>query len=98
MLFFSPAVNILLSVNRVQKLTKMIIVENNLFTLANRPGAVRTRQTAGTKSLVAKFARTDQRKFSFSVRTVEKWNGLPETSKQAATQDGFKRSLKQTRQ
>jgi hypothetical protein len=72
--------------------------ENNLFTLADRPGAVRTRQTAGTKSLVAKFARTDQRKFSFSVRTVEKWNGLPETSKQAATQDGFKRSLKQTRQ
>ena len=72
--------------------------ESNLFTLANRPGAVRTRQTAGTKSLVAKFARTDQRKFSFSVRTVEKWNGLSETTKHAATQDGFKRSLKQTRQ
>ncbi len=72
--------------------------ESNLFTLANRPRAVKTRQTAGTKSIVAKFARTDQRKFSFSVRTVEKWNGLSETTKQAATQDGFKRSLKQTRQ
>jgi hypothetical protein len=72
--------------------------ESNLFTLANRPGAVRTRQTAGTKNIVAKFARTHQRKFSFSVRTVEKWSGLSEATKQAATQDGFKRSLKQTRQ
>ncbi len=72
--------------------------ESNLFTLAGRLGAVRTRQTAGTESLVAKFARTDQRKFSVSGRTVEIWNGLPENTKQAATQDGFKRSLKQTRQ
>ncbi len=72
--------------------------ESNLFKLADRPGTVRTRQAAGTKSLVAKFARTDQRKFSFSVRKVEKRNVLPENTKQAATQDGFKRSLKQTRQ
>jgi ribonucleases P/MRP protein subunit RPP40 len=72
--------------------------ESNLFTLADRPGAVRTRQAAGTKSLVAKFARTDQRKFSFSERTLENWNRLPENTTQAATQNGFKRSLKQTRQ
>jgi hypothetical protein len=32
------------------------------------------------------------------VRTVDKWNGQPENTKQAATQDGFKRSLKLTRQ
>ncbi len=29
--------------------------------MASRPEAVRTRQAAGTKSLVARFARTDQR-------------------------------------
>jgi hypothetical protein len=34
-----------------------------LLTKTYPTGAVRTRQTAGTKSLVAKFARTDQRKF-----------------------------------
>ncbi len=55
--------------------------KSDLFTLASRPGAVRTRQAAGTKSFVAKFARTDQGTFSFSVRTVDKWNGLPENTK-----------------
>jgi hypothetical protein len=33
-------------------------------------GTVRTRQATGTKNLVPKFARTDQRKFSFS---LEQW-------------------------
>jgi hypothetical protein len=66
--------------------------KSDLFTLASRPGAVRTRQVAGTKSFVARSARIDQQKFSFSVRTVDKWNGLPENTKQAATQEGFKRS------
>jgi hypothetical protein len=28
-----------------------------------------------------KFARTDQRKFSFSVRTVDRWNRLPDVIK-----------------
>ncbi len=35
---------------------------------------MRTRQATWAKNLVPKFARTDQRKFSFSVRTVERWN------------------------
>jgi len=33
----------------------------------------------------AKFARTDQREFSFTVRTMDKWNRLPDIVKQAAT-------------
>jgi hypothetical protein len=45
--------------------------KSDLFTLASRPGSVRTRQAAGTKSLVARFARTDQRKFSYQ-KTVER--------------------------
>jgi hypothetical protein len=31
---------------------------------------------------VSKFARTDQRKLSFSVRTADRWNRLPDEIKQ----------------
>ncbi len=40
-------------------LSFLMLRKRNLFPLANRPEAVRTRQAAGTKSLVARFARTD---------------------------------------
>jgi hypothetical protein len=43
---------------------------------------------------VPKFARTDQRKFSFSVRTVDRWNRLPDEIKQAANQEDFRKRLK----
>ena len=65
---------------------------NEIFTMAS--GTVRTRQATGTKNLVPKFARTDQRKFSFSVRTVERWNRLPDDVKQAANQEDFRKRLK----
>jgi hypothetical protein len=65
---------------------------NEIFTMAS--GTVRTRQATGTKNLVPKFARTDQRKFSFSVRTVERWNRLPDDVKQAANQEEFRKRLK----
>jgi hypothetical protein len=74
----------------------MLSKPNELLTLSDRAG-VRTRQTAGTKSLVAKFAKTDPRKFSFAVRTIDNWNGLPESIRQAATQDAFKRGMKNHR-
>jgi hypothetical protein len=71
--------------------------ESKLFMPADRPGAARMRQTAGTKTLVPKFARTEPRKFYFTVRSVDKWNRLPQTLRQEATLDGFKRNLKQMR-
>jgi hypothetical protein len=61
-------------------------------------GAVRTRQTSGTKSLMAKLAGSEQRKISFSVRTVDKWNRLPEEIKQTAPQKDFRKTLKNFKQ
>jgi hypothetical protein len=43
---------------------------------------------------VPKFARTDQRKFSFSIGIVGIWSRLPEKIKQAAKQDDFRKRLK----
>jgi hypothetical protein len=57
-------------------------------------GAVRTRQATWAKNLVPKFARTDQRKFSFSVRTVDIWNRLPDEIKQAVNQEDFRKDLR----
>ncbi len=62
---------------------------SEIFTLAS--GAVRTRQATWAKNLLPKFARTDQRKFSFSFRTVGIWNGLPD--RQQSTED-FRKRLK----
>jgi hypothetical protein len=39
-------------------------------------------------------ARTNQRKFSFSVRIVERWKRLPDDVKQAANQEDFRKRLK----
>jgi hypothetical protein len=37
-----------------------------------------TRQAAGGYRPSVQFSRTDHRKYSFAVRTVEKWNNLPD--------------------
>ncbi len=58
-------------------------------------GTVRARQATGAKKLVPKFARTNQRKFSFSVRTVGRWNRLHDEIKQAANlEEDFRKRLK----
>jgi hypothetical protein len=44
---------------------------------------------------VPKFARNDQRKFSISVRTVERWNRLPDDVKQAANQRGLQKEAQE---
>jgi hypothetical protein len=44
--------------------------------------------------LAAPFARTDIRKYSFAVRTVEHWNNLPEGARTANSQQSFKELLK----
>jgi hypothetical protein len=43
---------------------------------------------------VPKLARTDQKKFSFSVRTAGRWNRLADEIKQTANQEDFRKRLK----
>jgi len=62
--------------------------------LAGVRDGVRTRQTAGHNSLAGQFARTDVRKYSFSVRVVDGWNSLPDNVRAAENQEAFKRGLK----
>jgi hypothetical protein len=54
----------------------------------------RTRQVAGEHGLSVQFARTDPRKYSFAVRTVENWNKLPEDVKTSRNGEEFKNKLK----
>jgi ribonuclease P/MRP protein subunit RPP40 len=63
-------------------------------TLFHRQGGARTRQAAGGHGLTVQYARTDPRKYSFAVRTVESWNKLPERVKTAETGESFKRRLR----
>jgi hypothetical protein len=43
---------------------------------------------------VPKLTRTDQRKFSFSFRRVDRWNGMPDEIKQETNQEDFRKRLK----
>jgi hypothetical protein len=72
--------------------------DSGLFTLTEDNGRPRTRQAGGKMGLVAQFARTDQRKFSFAVRAVNSWNHLPEDVRQATTKESFKSKLKRHKQ
>jgi hypothetical protein len=42
------------------------------------------------------FARTDPRKHSFAIRTVEPWNKLPESIKNTKSGEAFKNRLKKS--
>jgi hypothetical protein len=55
---------------------------------------IRTRQAAGDHGLGIQYARTDPRKYSFAVRTVEKWNNLLEDIKTSQKEEVFKQKLK----
>ncbi len=55
----------------------------------------RTRMAADPDNLRKTFARTDSRKYFFSVRAVDKWNSLPRDVKQAPNQKAFKKALNQ---
>jgi hypothetical protein len=61
----------------------------DLFQRAASKLNTRTRQAAGEYGLGVKYARTDPRKFSFTMRTVEPWNRLPEEIKNCNKQRGF---------
>ena len=63
-------------------------------TLFTQQSGARTRQAAGGHGLTVQYARTDPRKQSFTVRTVEPWNRLPESVRAAETGESFKRRLR----
>jgi hypothetical protein len=52
-----------------------------MFRQSARSGRAGTRQAARGHGLSAQYARTDPRKYSFAVRTVDKWNKLPDEVK-----------------
>jgi hypothetical protein len=60
-----------------------------------RTGQERGKQREnGEHGLSVQFARTDPRKYSFAVRTVENWNKLPEDVKTSRNGEEFKNKLK----
>jgi hypothetical protein len=65
-----------------------------IFTLAGIRNSENETGDRSKKNLVPKFASNDQRKFSFSVRTAERSNRLPDKIKQAANQEDFRKRLK----
>jgi hypothetical protein len=66
----------------------------DLFRLTAAQNRARTRQAAGEHGLSVQFARTDPRKYSFAVRTVEDWNRLPEEVKTSRNGEEFKKKMK----
>jgi hypothetical protein len=70
------------------------VTKNDGQTLFSREDGARTRQAAGCHGLTVQYARTDPRKYSIAVRTVDSWNRLPERVKTAETGESFKRRLR----
>jgi len=68
--------------------------ETSMFVRAAAPERARTRQATSQHSLTIQYARTDPRKYSFAVRTVEKWNKLPDEVKAAPDGEKFRGLLK----
>ena len=68
--------------------------DQNRFPLTRENGGARTRTAAGVNGLVAQYARTDVRKQSFTVRTVEHWNSLPNSLRAKTRPETFKNRLK----
>ncbi len=64
--------------------------EPGLFKRTSDQQRSRTRQAAGEHGLCVQYARTDPRKNSLAIRTVETWNRLPETVKSAENGEKFR--------
>jgi hypothetical protein len=54
----------------------------------------RMRQMAGGLGLSVRYSRTDPRKYSFAMRTVEPWNKVPDSVKEAPSGKEFRSRLK----
>jgi ribonuclease P/MRP protein subunit RPP40 len=68
---------------------------NDMFRQMAANGRAGTRQAAGGHGLSVQYARTDPRKYSFAVRTVEKWNRLPDDVKSAPNGAIFRHKMGQ---
>jgi hypothetical protein len=67
----------------------------NMFEKAGDRQGIRTRNTEGENNLKLPNARTDLRKNSFAVRTVNPWNSLPNDLKKCTNGEQFKRKIKE---
>jgi hypothetical protein len=67
----------------------------DMFRQMAENGRAGTRQAAGGHGLSVQYARTDPRKYSFAVRTVEKWNLLPDDVKSAPNGAIFRHKIGQ---
>jgi len=68
--------------------------QTKLFVRATDRARAITRQAAYENSLTVQFARTDPRKQSFAVRTVESWNKLSDELKTAPNGETFRKMLR----
>ncbi len=65
-----------------------------MFKFRANDGA-RKRLAATAHGLTVQYARTDiKKKYFFAVRVVKPWNQLPDSVKQAADKEAFKRAMK----
>jgi hypothetical protein len=65
----------------------------HMFEKAQERQGMRTRLAAGEDNLKLPAARTELKRNSFAVRTVTKWNGLPDKVKRISGCEQFKRAL-----
>jgi hypothetical protein len=66
----------------------------SLFIKTAEQDRARTRQAAGDHGLTVQYARTDPRKYSFAVRTVDGWNKPPDDTRSAPNGKVFRRKLR----
>ncbi len=64
---------------------KIMKNKNSILLPIRGDNRVRTRQAAAAHGMAVKYAQTDTRKYSFSLRVVDPWNHLPDTVKTAST-------------
>ncbi len=72
----------------------MLVQHSNPVGMCSKAGIRKTRQAADPNSLVAQYARTDTKKFSFGVRVVEPWNKMDGETRNCKANKAFKNKLK----
>jgi hypothetical protein len=64
-----------------------------MFRQIGANGRAGTRQATGGHGLRVQYARKTPRKYSFAVRTVEKWKNLPDSIKSAPNGEVFRNRM-----
>ncbi len=81
--------------DRRERQDMALVHKTDMFRQMAANGRAGTRQAAGGHGLSVQYARTDTRKYSFEVRTVEKWNRLPDDVKSAPNGAIFRHKMGQ---